>query len=89
MEEYHLVARIDGTDIRISTLLNKAKPPQVPTTSLHFQPTQSEITSFPVTVYWKSTLPVEMVAAAEQAILDYCSRLYNESPYSGPIDCCL
>jgi hypothetical protein len=87
--EYHLIARVDGDAIRVSTLLNRAKPPRTPTTSLNFRPVSSDPAQYLVTVYWKSDLPDEMTAVAERVILEYCARLYNESAYSGPIDCCL
>jgi len=90
-QEYHLIAWIEGNGLRLSPLLNKANPPHVPTTSLNFQPLKSDPAVFPVTIFWKTTAPnnPEMVIAAEQAILNYCARLYNEAAYSGPIDCCL
>lgn len=87
--EYHLIVRVEGNTIRVSALLNRANPPRTPTTLHSFQPDVSDPTSYPVTVYWKSYLPDAMTAAAEHAILDYCARLYNETVYSGPIDCCL
>ena len=90
-QEYHVIARIEGNEICVSALLNKTNPPRVPTTFLNFQPLKFEPAQYPVFVYWKSTLPndPEMARVAEQAILNYCARLYHESVYSGPVDCCL
>jgi hypothetical protein len=89
--EYHVIVRVEGESVRVSALLDRTNPPRAATTFLSFQPIKSDSTLYPVTIYWKNSRQDDdgMALAVERAVLDYCVRLYNESAYSGPIDCCL
>jgi hypothetical protein len=87
--EYHIAVKVEGENIHVAGLIGKRL--DVPSTTLTFSPVRSDPVSYPVHVYWKSELPRDLTnrAAIEQAVLDYCGRLYQESPYEGPVDCCL
>ena len=86
--EYHVLARIDGDRVRVSALLGPQRR-NTPSLTLSFQPVKSETNIYPIAVYWNGeSLPTD-VTGIECAAVEYCTRLYHEAPYAGPIDCCL
>ena len=91
---YHVIANVNGVDIRISSVIGRPERLTLPITTLVFVPSSSaavQSSEYPVTVHWKNDIPntPSLTAAAERAVLDYCARLFNESAYEGPLDCCL
>jgi len=87
-QEYRISVKIEDTHISVGSLLGQRA--DLPMTDLSFRPVKSE-SAFPVRVCWKSALPTaaDQRRAAERAVLDYCGRLFDESAYEGPVDCCL
>ena len=86
--EYHILAKVEGNDIMVHGQLSRRT--DLPTTQLTFTDVRAAV-SYPVTIYWKSTPPDDhnQLAAVERAVLNYCTQLFHESAYTGPIDCCL
>ena len=88
---YHVRVRIEGERICISSLIGDPVQCGSPTTTLAFQPVQSDPALYPITIHWQSEIPQrsQQQAAVEHAVLAYCGRLLGETAYQGPIDCCL
>ncbi|MEP7287142.1 MAG: hypothetical protein ABI947_15415 [Chloroflexota bacterium] len=86
--EYHVSAKIEGDNIMVRGQLSRRT--DLPTTQLTFTDMRSTV-SYPVTIYWKSQPPNDhaQLAAVERAVLNYCTQLFHEAAYAGPIDCCL
>ncbi len=88
--EYHIAVRLDGETPRVSIMLSRSARSDLPTSRLIFQPAGADA-GCPVTIYWKSPIADSESSqiAAEHAVLAYCARLHQETPYEGPVDCCL
>ena len=89
--EYHVRVKIEGRRICVSSLIGNPVGRGLPTTTLDFQPVQSDPAVYPITIHWISEVPQHshQQAGVERAVLDYCERLFQETAYQGPIDCCL
>lgn len=90
-QEYHVRVKIEGERICITSLIGDPAQRGLPTTTLAFQPVQSDPTLHPITIHWRSEIPQQshQQAAVEGAVLTYCGQLFGEVAYQGPIDCCL
>ncbi len=88
-QDYHIAVKVEGEAVHVAWLIGKRYDLAI--TELTFRPVKSETITYPVYVYWKSGLPGDDTSrmAIERAVLDYCGRLFHETPYEGSIDCCL
>jgi hypothetical protein len=90
-ERYHISARVEGDTITLREQLNRGA--DVPTTHLLFapaRPPEEAPVTVPVTVYWKTPLPDPALRdAVHQRVIAFCTNLYLERDYEGPVNCCL